>query len=98
MAREVIMHTKLIIVRVITLASLAITISCSSGVVRDTSFTNEINSEFHGIECAEQEQRFKTSTLNCFLDLTTNLKGNNDDENKDINQKTVASNSIIYSP
>lgn len=93
------MHTKLIVVRVITLASLAIIASCSNGAVRDSSFTNEINSEFKRIECADHKHRFKTTTLNCYLDLTTNYKrGNNNNEDKTLRQRTVASNSTPQRP
>lgn len=93
------MNARKLILKMLIVAELALLVSCSTGVVRESSFTNEINSEFHGIECADHKHRFKTTILNCYLDLTTNYKrGNNNNENKTLRQRTVASNPTPQRP
>jgi len=93
------MNTNLKIEKVITVIGLALFFSCTSGARKNQSFNNEINSEFKHIECADYKARFKTTTLNCYLDLTTKYKkGNIEHESRTLHQRTVASKSTPQRP
>lgn len=82
-ARELIVRTAMLI-GIIALAS------CSSGTTKSERFTNEINNEFLRIECSSKDSRHRTSTLNCYMDLTMTLNKKNKNEQSVLPQESVA--------
>jgi hypothetical protein len=84
------MKARKLIVRMLILSGMALLVSCSGGATRNQSFTNEINQEFLRIECSSKDSRHKTSTLNCYMDLTMNLNRKHKNEQKKLPQESVA--------
>jgi len=78
------MKSKKLIVRLLIISGLAIFVSCSGGATKNESFTNEIKNEFYQIECADHKSRFKTTTLNCFLEFAKNKSQTTEEKKRKI--------------